>query len=69
MFEADGTTPAAYLRSVRLAAAAETLVQPRPVRITEIAYACGFNDPLTFSRAFRREYGVTPREWRASRVG
>lgn len=66
VFEADGTTPAAYLRSVRLAAAAEMLERPRSATITEIAYACGFNDPLTFSRAFRRAYGVTPREWRSS---
>lgn len=72
VFEAEGTSPAAYLRSVRLGAAAELLAQPRRASITDIAYTCGFNDPLTFSRAFRRAYGVTPREWRvvhASRTG
>ncbi len=30
--------------------------------ISTIAFAWGFNDPAHFSRAFRRRYGVTPRE-------
>lgn len=66
-FENSGASPAAYLRSVRLGLAVEMLSaeRPPPGGITAIAYACGFNDPLTFSRAFRRAHGVTPREWRA----
>ncbi|MDQ1512437.1 MAG: Helix-turn-helix domain, partial [Microbacteriaceae bacterium] len=29
----------------------------------------GFADHSHFSREFRREYGMTPREWRASSGG
>lgn len=67
VFEESGSSPAAYLRSVRLAVAAEMLSAERqpPGGIGAVAYVCGFNDPLTFTRAFRRAYGVTPREWRA----
>ncbi|MGH3352700.1 MAG: AraC family transcriptional regulator [Nocardioides sp.] len=67
VFEESGSSPAAYLRSVRLAVATEMFSAERrpPGGISAIAYSCGFNDPLTFTRAFRRTYGVTPREWRA----
>jgi AraC-like DNA-binding protein len=30
--------------------------------ISEIAYGWGFNDPAHFSKAFRKRYGVSPRE-------
>jgi AraC-like DNA-binding protein len=32
--------------------------------LSEIAYSRGFNDAAHFSRAFKRAYGKTPREWR-----
>lgn len=34
--------------------------------IASIAEACGFYDPSTFSRTFRREFGVTPSDVRAA---
>lgn len=36
--------------------------------IGEIAYYWGFNDVAHFSRAFRKKYGVSPREYRFSRT-
>ena len=33
--------------------------------IGTIAFEWGFSDPAHFSRRFRQEYGVSPREWRA----
>jgi AraC-like DNA-binding protein len=32
--------------------------------ITEIAYKCGFEDATSFSRAFRRLYGMSPSMYR-----
>jgi len=32
--------------------------------ITEIAFLCGFSDPTTFNRAFKRWLGVSPGEYR-----
>jgi signal transduction histidine kinase/CheY-like chemotaxis protein/AraC-like DNA-binding protein/sugar lactone lactonase YvrE len=48
-----------YLRSVRLQKAKE-LLQEGKLNISEIAYEVGFNDPLYFSRAFSREFGIPP---------
>jgi AraC family transcriptional activator of tynA and feaB len=33
--------------------------------ITQIAFACGFNDAAHFSRLFRAEFGLTPTQYRA----
>ncbi len=32
--------------------------------VYEVAYALGYSEPSTFFRWFKREYGVTPSEWR-----
>ncbi|MBN1676670.1 MAG: AraC family transcriptional regulator [Kiritimatiellae bacterium] len=32
--------------------------------VAQTAEACGFSDPLYFSRAFRRRVGVSPRTFR-----
>ena len=35
--------------------------------ITEIAYLLGFSDASNFTRAFRRWFGISPREYRLAR--
>lgn len=67
-FEKRGTTPAAFLRAERLRRASAMLTDPahRRTSIEQVAYDCGFDDPTTFSRAFRRSFGRTPREWRSA---
>lgn len=65
----DDGAPGAYLRRQRLRRAA-VLLTDRPERKVEtIAREVGFIDVNTFARAFRREYGATPRAWRQSRAG
>ncbi|WP_084125014.1 AraC family transcriptional regulator [Demequina sp. NBRC 110054] len=68
VFEDVGTTPSDYLRGRRLALAAARLTDPEfaDVPIAEIAASAGFDDATTFTRAFRRQHGVTPREWRVA---
>jgi AraC-like DNA-binding protein len=58
------TTPGAYLRARRVALAGERLKEPG-ARVKEVAAALGFADAFHFSRVFRNETGMTPREWRA----
>jgi len=36
--------------------------------VGEIALAWGFNDLSHFGRTFREHYGMSPREWRQSRL-
>lgn len=58
-----GAAPGAYYLDLRLDAARRLLQQTRR-GLLEIAVACGFTSASTFSRAFRRRYGRSPRELR-----
>lgn len=61
---AYGLGPVAALERVRLARAA-TLLGRSNLTVTEVGAACGFADPLHFSRRFRAVYGRSPRAYRA----
>ena len=58
-----------WIWSERLERARAELSDPamRGRTITEIAFACGFNDSGHFSRAFRRRFGCRPRDIRSAR--
>jgi AraC-like DNA-binding protein len=55
-----------WVWDIRLIRAARELGRQEEQRrsIGEIAYACGFNDRSHFSHAFRRRFGISPREFR-----
>lgn len=59
-----GATPHQYLLRMRLRRAALRLRTER-AHILEIALGCGFGDVSNFNRAFRAEFGVSPRVYRA----
>lgn len=64
-FEAlTGVTPHQYLLRARLRRASLRLRTER-ARIIDVALGCGFGDVSNFNRAFRAEFGVSPRAWRA----
>jgi AraC-like DNA-binding protein len=67
LFELEGMTFSEYILSQRLARAHKILSSPMGARyrIASIAYRVGFNDVSYFNRAFRRQYGASPRELRA----
>ena len=50
--------PAAYYRYLRLSQA-KNLLQNSSYRINEIGTLCGFENPESFSRAYKREFGLT----------
>jgi AraC-like DNA-binding protein len=56
------TTPAAYLRRVRLEQAHRQLQAADPDResVTAVAYRWGFSSPSRFAAYYRRAYGVSP---------
>ena len=58
-----GTTPRDYLSQLRMQTAAE-LLRSGNMRIGRIAERVGYEDPLAFSHAFKRVFGVSPREYR-----
>lgn len=50
----------------RLEACRRDLADPRLAQraVSDIAFSWGFNEAAHFSRSFKEQYGVSPREWR-----
>lgn len=61
-----GTTPIKYLNEIRLKNACELLCSTN-LTINNIAFSCGFNDPLYFCRLFKKKYHIPPKEYRNSK--
>jgi AraC family transcriptional regulator, positive regulator of tynA and feaB len=61
-----GSSVTANIWSRRLVQAATDLAEPQRSgqSIAQIAFAAGFEDAAHFTRAFRRRFHCTPREWR-----
>lgn len=65
VFAGIATTPLAYIRGKRLERAARALREDGVgCNITELSFSLGFNDLSHFSRAFKAQYGVGPRQFR-----
>lgn len=52
-------SPIAYIQSCRLIMACEHLKAGRSIK--ETAEICGYKDPLYFSRVFKKEFGISPK--------
>lgn len=61
--ERMGTSPIGYLNDYRLDKAA-ALLRQTALPITEIASHCGFDSPSYFSEAYRKRFGISPRQSR-----
>jgi AraC-like DNA-binding protein len=70
LFAAADETFGHYLRSRRLERCRMDLASPvcAKLSISEICFRWGFNESAHFSRAFRNEYGLSPREYRRTGV-
>jgi AraC-like DNA-binding protein len=67
VFSATGITVSQWVRKLRLARCAADLrgAAASATGITDIAFRWGFNDSAHFSKAFRAEFGQSPRAYRA----
>lgn len=59
--DAFGTTVIAYLSENRMTAAKRAL-ETKSVSVAEAAYIGGYSTPENFATAFRRRYGIAPRD-------
>lgn len=60
-----GLTPSAFISNVRLQAACRLIDEKKKIRINDLAYAVGFNDPKYFSSCFKKKFGLSPTEYMA----
>lgn len=61
--QAMGVTPQDLLREARIKHACQ-LLMTTDKNVSEVAYACGFNDPKYFSRCFKSSTGKSPKEYK-----
>ncbi len=55
-----GESPQKYILSRRLSHAKAIIDSGDYSTISEVSFSVGYNDPLYFSRAFKRRYGISP---------
>lgn len=67
MVEATGLSPNNFLGRMRLCHAMRQLTNGKD-SVTDIAFACGFNDSNYFSSRFHQEIGVTPMQFRKQKA-
>ncbi len=58
-----GETPRDFIERLRLERAANCLISRPNESVTEVAYYCGFGSLSSFSRAFKKRYAISPRDF------
>lgn len=58
-----GLNTVAFIRNIRFKAACSMIEGNPRIRISDLAYAVGYNDPKYFSSCFKKEFGMLPTEY------
>lgn len=61
---ASGETPRAYILAIQMEKAAELLLENPEMPIQKVSDLCGFSEASSFTHAFKRVYGCTPKQYR-----
>ncbi|NDV80393.1 hybrid sensor histidine kinase/response regulator transcription factor [Bacteroides sp. 51] len=62
-----GLSPVDFIREIRVKRSAQ-LIDSGEYTFSQIAYMCGFNDPKYFTKCFKKKMGVTPSEYKESKI-
>jgi ligand-binding sensor domain-containing protein/AraC-like DNA-binding protein len=57
-----GGTVSEFIKEIRLKRAAQLILQ-NSASISEVAYQVGFNNPKYFSKCFKKQFGVSPKQY------
>jgi AraC family 4-hydroxyphenylacetate 3-monooxygenase operon regulatory protein len=61
--------PMHYLNRCRIEAASKMLAENPQMKVTDVAFACGFNSSQYFATVFRRYVGSSPKSFRTQHPG
>lgn len=62
-----GLSPVDFVREIRVKRSVQ-LIDSGEYNFSQIAYMCGFNDPKYFTKCFKKKMGITPSEYKESRI-
>jgi YesN/AraC family two-component response regulator len=57
-------SPSDFIRTIRLKRAAQLITQGN-LNINEVCYETGFNNPSYFTKCFKKEFGVLPKDYKS----
>lgn len=66
--EVTGMTPNDYLLSLKMNRGRQLLDEMNSFTIAEIAYQLGFTSPAYFSKCFKKQFGITPQEYKRNLI-
>jgi|GEM_PF-973154 len=66
--EITGMTPNDYILKKKMEQSARLLSVPEDITVSEVAYRLGFSNPAYFTRCFKKQFGVTPQEYRRHKI-
>ena len=58
-----GMDATSFIRSIRMKAACQILSEQPDILVNELAERVGYSNPKYFSRCFKAEFGITPKEY------
>ena len=58
-----GMSVSAYIRDIRMKEAYKIAQSTPQIRVSDLAYRVGFQDPKYFATCFRKEFGIQPSEF------
>ena len=61
---ATGKSPKAYLTDIQMEQATRILLNYPDMPVSEIGQRCGFSEASSFTRMFKKRYGMTPSVYR-----
>lgn len=59
-----GKSPMEYMRTLKIDEARKMIDHHPEYTVEAVAYSCGFSIPSTFYRMFKKQYGISPAEYR-----
>lgn len=63
-----GLTPSNFILNVRLTTACKLMEEQRKVRISDLAYAVGFNNPIILVCVLKRSMDLSPKEYISNKL-
>lgn len=58
-----GLSYSSFVRNIRMKAACKIMEEKSGIRVSELAYLVGYNDPRYFSSCFKKEFGMLPTDY------